>query len=102
MNSDFHRLPGGDMRHIDSDLQHDEIITAVDVPVKDFGYSTFKIELAKRAVVRSLKQAAKVVFKNNALSFVELEMKAAGFLDFARICTTRISPRWPTRPGCWD
>jgi thiamine pyrophosphate-dependent acetolactate synthase large subunit-like protein len=42
-----------------------------------------------------------VVFKNNALSFVDLEMKAVGFLDCPRTCTIRILPRWPKEPGSW-
>ena len=39
-----------------------------------------------------------VVFTNDALAFVELEMKAAGLLDFATDRTTPISRRWPRPP----
>jgi len=43
-----------------------------------------------------------IVFNNSSLAFVELEMKAAGILDFAPICITRISPAWRRRRGFSD
>ena len=40
-----------------------------------------------------------VVFKNSALAFVELEMKAAGLLDFATELAIPTSRRWRRPPG---
>jgi hypothetical protein len=39
-----------------------------------------------------------IVFRNDALAFVELEMRAAGILEFGTICVIRISRKSPTEP----
>jgi xanthine dehydrogenase YagS FAD-binding subunit len=46
--SDFHRLPG-DTPHIDSNLQPDEIITSIDLPVKGFSEHHAYLKLRDRA-----------------------------------------------------
>ena len=52
--------------------------------------------------LRQLKLPVKIiVFRNDALAFVELEMKAAGSSTSQRTSTTPISRRWPRPPGSW-
>jgi xanthine dehydrogenase YagS FAD-binding subunit len=44
----FHRLPG-DMPHIDTNLHHDEIITAIDLPAKGFSHNYTYLKIRDRA-----------------------------------------------------
>lgn len=46
--ADFHRLPG-DTPHIDTNLQHDEIITAVELPPKGFATHCAYLKVCDRA-----------------------------------------------------
>src|SRR6202162_6333741 len=43
-----------------------------------------------------------IVFKNGSLAFVELEMKAAGILDFGTDLQNPNFEKWQKAPGCWD
>jgi len=42
-----------------------------------------------------------IVFKNDSLAFVELEMKAAGILDFEQTCSTKFR-KMAEAAGSWD
>jgi xanthine dehydrogenase YagS FAD-binding subunit len=44
----FHRLPG-DMPHMDTNLHHDEIITAIDLPAKGFSQNYTYLKIRDRA-----------------------------------------------------
>src|SRR6202171_2262177 len=53
--------------------------------------------------LRQLKAPVKIiVFKNDSLAFVELEMKAAGILDFGTDLQNPNFEKWQKAPGCWD
>ena len=52
--------------------------------------------------LRQLKLPVKlIVFNNSSLAFVELEMKAAGILDFGTVFGTQISQRCPGAGSPW-
>jgi thiamine pyrophosphate-dependent acetolactate synthase large subunit-like protein len=43
-----------------------------------------------------------IVFKNDSLAFVELEMKASGFIDFGTDLHNPASRKWLRQPDSWD
>ena len=57
--------------------------------------------LGELITLRQLKLPVKiVVFNNGALSFVELEMKTSGLVNFGTDLEDRISPRWRPLSDC--